>query len=133
MNREILFKAKRIDNGEWAEGYIVIYPSGKCEIHKRCVEPPDILAVYEVDPSTICQYTGLTDRIGKEIWENDICIIHSSPIDEEDGYFAIEWDDDGARFALYGEGLTVDFDNYHGYECEVIGNTFDNPELLGGD
>lgn len=163
MNREILFKGKRTDNGEWVEGYIVAYPSGKCGIYKKATEPPDILLFCEVDPSTICWYIGLHDGTkweqlsaieqekflsewnvkenrknkkedwnGKKIWENDICIIHSGFIDEEDGYFTVEWDDDGSRFVLYEDGLTVDFDNYHGHECEVIGNVFDNPELLEG-
>lgn len=48
----------------------------------------------------------------------------------EDGYFKCEWEEDTSRFVLNGDGFTVDFDNYYGYECEVIGNVFDNAELL---
>ena len=84
----------------------------------------------ETDPETVCQWTGLADKDGRKIFEGDICKIHSGPIDEEDGCFSVEWDEGDARFALYGEGLTVDFGNYHGHECEVIGNIFDNPDLL---
>lgn len=127
--REILFKAKRMDNGEWVEGSLIVYPDGDSYICCDCDEP-DTLNKYKVDPETVCQYTGLTDNNGKKIWENDICIIHSSNIDEEDGYFTIEWDDDGARIVLNGNSLTVDFDNFYGHECEVIGNIFDNPDLL---
>lgn len=65
MNREILFKAKRKDNGEWVEGYVVAYPSGKVEIHKISKELPDILLKCEIAPSTLCQYTGLTDKNDK--------------------------------------------------------------------
>lgn len=144
MNREILFRGKRTDNGEWVEGYYLYDGvSGKSYIHVsgNSVNESDKVGqegylrfvAYEIDSEPICQYTGLTDKNGQKIWENDVCMIHSSSIDEEDGYFAVEWDDDGARFALYGNGLTVDFDNYHGRECEVIGNRFDNPELLEGD
>lgn len=138
--REILFKAKSTDNGEWVEGYYAVIGKNPVIIEKT---PEEFFSIddgedrsgnriLEVDAETICQYTGLTDKNGKKIWGNDICIIHSSNIDEEDGFFTVEWDSEGARFALYGEGLTVDFDNLYSYECEVIGNIFDNPELLGG-
>ena len=127
--REILFRAKRIDNGEWIEGL----PS--CDINGNLTE----FEVYrgfanceiaDVDSETVCQWTGLTDKNNRKIFEGDICKIHSGPIDEEDGCLSVEWDEGDARFALYGEGLTVDFGNYHGHECEVIGNIFDNPDLL---
>lgn len=127
--REILFRAKRMDNGEWVEGSLIVYPDGDSYICCDCDEP-DTLNKYKVAPETVCQYIGLTDKNGKKIWENDICIIHSSNIDEEDGYFTVEWDDDGARIVLNGNSLTVDFDNFYGYECEIIGNIFDNPDLL---
>lgn len=129
--REILFKAKRKDNGEWVEGYYCKTRIG------NDAKPSDVIFVpfkvsrneewgwMKVDPDTICQYTGLTDKNGKEIWENDIVEIAS-----EDGYFLCEWDDDAARYVLNGDGLTVDFDNYYGYECEVVGNVFDDGELL---
>lgn len=61
----------------------------------------------------------------KEFWENDIV-----KLPDEDDYFKCEWDEDAARFVLNGDGLTVDFDNYYGYECEVVGNIFDNADLL---
>ena len=125
MSREILFKAKRVDNGEWVVGLPTIM-----------WEQPHIMPMdnenkaYPYDPETLCQYTGLTDKNDNKIRENSICIIRNGSIDEEDGYFTVEWDDDAARFALNGDGLTVDFDNCYGHECEVIGNVFDDPELL---
>lgn len=128
MNREILFKAKRKDNGEWVEGqyaYITnpLTEDGKPIKHLIC----NGTSIFNdlIDLETLCQYTGLTDKNGKKIWENDIV-----KLPDEDDYFKCEWDEDAARFVLNGDGLTVDFDNYYGYECEVVGNIFDNPELL---
>lgn len=129
MEDRYLFRAKRTDNEEWIEGL----PS--CDINGNLTE----FEVYrgfanceiaDVDSETVCQWTGLTDKNNRKIFEGDICKIHSDSIDEEDGCFSVEWDEGDARFALYGEGLTVDFGNYHGHECEVIGNIFDNPDLL---
>jgi len=119
--RENFFKAKRIDNGEWVEGdlertkyddviWIVDVRGEKC---------------YRCDSDTICQYTGLTDKNDKKIWENDIV-----ELPDEEGYFTCEWEEDAARFVMNGDGLTVDFDNYWSYQTEVAGNIFDNPELL---
>lgn len=121
MSREILFKAKRIDNGEWVEGdlertkyddviWIVDVRGEKC---------------YRCDLDTICQYIGLTDKNDKKIWENDIV-----ELPDEEGYFTCKWEEDAARFVMNGDGLTVDFDNYWSYQTEVAGNIFDNPELL---
>lgn len=138
MDREILFKAKRKDNGEWIEGSLVSTEGGGRFIlrSKTKVFIPRKKNVicssecYEVNQDTICQYTGLTDKNGQKIWENDIFIIKDGTLDEEDGYFVCKWDDDTARYILDGYGLTVDFDNVNTWEVEVIGNIFDNPELL---
>ena len=128
MNREILFKAKRKDNGEWVEGYYVycrkrhyILPVLNTTIGYDEREDEWI----EIDPATICQYTGLTDKNGNKIWGNDILKLPG-----EDGYFTCEWEGDTARFVFNGDGLTVDFDNYWAYEVEVTENIFDNADLL---
>lgn len=129
MNREILFKAKRKDNDKWVEGLPGYDMSGniaEIETHKSFGD----CRIYEIDPDTLCQYTGLTDKNGKKILENDICIIKDGTLDEEDGCFICKWDDCTARYILDGNGLTVDFDNVDARDVEVIGNIFDNAELL---
>lgn len=119
--REILFKAKRKDNGEWVEGDDLLHTRHADVVLLNDFEDQ----LFRCDGNTLCQYTGLADKNGKKIWENDIVEVAG-----EDGYFKCEWDEDTARFALNGDGLMVDFDNCYGYECEVVGNIFDNPELL---
>lgn len=128
MSREIIFKAKRIDNGEWVEGQYVyitnpLTEDGKPIKHLIC-NGTNIFNDL-IDPDTLCQYTGLTDKDGKKIWENDIV-----ELPDEEGYFTCEWEEDAARFVMNGDGLTVNFDNYWSYQTEVAGNIFDNPELL---
>ncbi len=140
MSRDILFKAKRKD-GEWVEGYYAVIGNRNVIIKKK---PEDYYSVdenlkksygnevVEVSPETVCQWTGLNDENGQKIWENDIVLIHSNSIDDEDGYFTVEWDDECAMFELKGDGLITDFDSFDGFQCEVVGNIFDNPELLEG-
>lgn len=131
--REILFKAKKKDNGEWVEGSLIktkdnagfILQSKTKAFVPRGTNTFCSVACYEIDINTVCQYTGLTDKNGKRIWENDIVEVQG-----EDGYFTCEWDDYTARFVLNGDGFTVDFDNYWGYQVEYLGNIFDNSELL---
>lgn len=133
MSREILFRGKRTDNGEWVEGYLmdenyINIPFNDDDACGRFDEP------IEVDPSTVCQYTGLTDKNGKKIWENDI--IKTSRYGKDDGkgsnfagfdIFSVRWDDGG--FALYSKWRRFNLRDNN--ECEVIGDVFDNPELLG--
>lgn len=124
--RDIIFRGKRTDNGEWVEGYLYITQNGEYEIshysnYYDCERYTDI-----VIPETIGQYTGLTDKNGNKIFEGDIlenekgCIYSGSYRNEvvfRDGMFFA----DGIL-----EFMPNDFEL-----CEVIGNIHDNPELLG--
>lgn len=146
MSREILFKAKRIDNGEWVEGCIVMDQS-RLDIFKYRIQPIESGVLYAppIDPDTLCQYTGLTDKNGKKIWENDI-LRYSYDYDgspflkdgEEIKYRAgaVFWSEWRGSWAVCGRGNKkctnndVFKYNRNPNRTEVIGNIFDNPELL---
>lgn len=133
MIREILFRGKRKDNGEWVEGdfckpcNIVFVSMGYDEVLKRDNIP--ICNDCEVIPETVGQYTGLTDKNGNKIFEGDICSKFSNysgkkicfPIVFEQGLF----------YAKYSETAGMPLCDVC-EKVEVIGNIHDNPELLEG-
>ena len=145
--REILFKAKRIDNGEWVEGNIILSKDAD-EEYKAIIIPSvnsnmftedsgnEDLGFenwYKVYPSTICQYTGLTDKNGQKIWENDI-VRYTDMIIGVEKIDLIEWNETHASFVrLHRSKMGLQYlniDEFIANGCEVIGNIFDNLELL---
>lgn len=134
---DILFRAKTKmivgtyncgkDDGEWVVGFI--YDDvGKWILRQFEYKRADYVS-YEVDPETICRYTGLTDKKGKYIFEGDIVV------NKKNGCVGkIEWNERDAGFNLYiliRNGI-FDVKHLHDYinDIEIIGNIFDNPELL---
>ena len=134
---EILFKAKRKDNGEWVEGDVIHELYGV--VIQYHIDKKRIKVV--IDPETLCQYTGLQDKNGKRIWENDIVLLREE-IQDYEWKAAVKFGNPnreynwGWQLVPVGECemnkdilLWIDMDIAN---CEVIGNIFDNPELLGG-
>lgn len=123
--REYLFRGKMIANGNWSEGNLLVNRQG-------CVITPDatVLGSYgAVDPETVGQYTGLTDKNGTKIFEGDIVkygdTVHNVVFEQRNGtaYFGL----------VYSTLETLSFGYYQDLkQIEVIGNIYDNPELLGG-
>lgn len=159
MVREILFRGKRIDNGEWVEGYYGRF-------HNRpVVDKPDTHQIFEpkedarmfgsvvgglwhiIDPTTVGQYTGLTDKNGKRIFEGDILLVKTTRDSINEKTRNDEYITQGVvvfnegHFELEGKGLVLCtywglkslFAAAHFKEYEDIGNIHDNPELLEGN
>ena len=126
MEDRYLFKAKRLDNGEWVEGALLLHDSDAATILNQHPEDGSLQG-FEVDLSTICQCTGLKDKNGKLIWENEI-------IKCKFGIAVAVWDKSEWRIKLVKDNIWRKDLHYWVVEdnqrTEVIGNIFDNPELL---
>lgn len=136
MGREILFRGKRIDNGQWVEGYLmdtdyINVPFNDNDVCGRFDDP------IEVDIETVCQYTGLTDKNGRKIFEGDIANCY-----EKRGaafwHCKVVWNEVKARFDVIAmdcafpmclDAIGGDI-SINGLDYEVIGNIFDNLDLL---
>lgn len=131
-----LYKAKRINNGEWVTGSLLTCEDGTCKIATSLLEVktngPILVCAYDVDRDTICQCIGLKDKNGKLIWENDVC-------DRKEQYPEIvkycngDWTLDYSYASHKESGGCYCNLGFYAEErkcVEVIGNIFDNPELL---
>lgn len=145
--RDIKFRGKRIDNGEWVYGYYCLtthYAGNRTrkpviisesELCNHCLWEPNNydspVEAYDVAPSTVCQYTGLKDKDGKEIYEGDIlyCISRF-----DNANMVVIFEDGEFRMVLCEKYKTYEtgggFYAIRCFEKEVIGNIYDNPELL---
>lgn len=143
--REILFKAKRKDNGEWAEGFYfcMVHDDGSHVHHfimplgvDLSLGTPIEKIQVEIDAETLCQYTGLTDKNGNKIWENDIVKCYADTDDLGNYlyfFYKVIWHELYHCWWL-SDIHTLEDEYLHQYnpsDIEVIGNIFDNPELLG--
>lgn len=159
--REILFKAKRVDNGEWIEGSLIDLDidSGYCYIvppYKKASILPIIFLITDrmklVNPETLCQFAGRCDKNGNKIWENDILMCHGnsedlvkvafgefgvrnietgSKVDKVIGWhYEVIPTDAISRCEPFCWSMPLTEDYIERCEMEVVGNIFDQPELL---
>ena len=149
--REILFRGKRVDNGKWVEGGFC-YGGNRNE---SIICPKHDFST-EVIPETVGQFTGLTDKNGKKIFEGDILKVQTRVYVEEDNpvfgkmkaqseekrtrYWVVEWGNQtcgGASWYFYGKdrrfNRRASKSTLWNSEAEVVGNIHDNPELMEGD
>lgn len=134
MEDRYLFKAKRLDNGEWVQGNIFLDIEKNKSSETYRIYPVDHVDICRiVDETTICQCTGLKDKNGKLIWENDIAS-YSDLITGDKKIICIEWNKMQASFVRkYRSPMGLQYlyiDEYIASRMEIIGNIFDNPELL---
>ena len=129
MDREILFRGKRTDNGEWIYGNLFI-PDNPDKPVEILIGTNSVRISYDVIPATVGQYTGLLDKNGTKIFEGDIVkygdTVHNVVFEQRNGtaYFGL----------VYSTLETLSFGHYQDLkQIEVIGNIYDNPELLGDE
>ena len=151
MEDRYLFKGKRLDNGEWVQGNLIqscdatdgwesiIIPVKNSNMFTKHIGHGygnlGFENWYRVNPSTICQCTGLKDKNGKLIWENDVVGFWDTYSTENgqaemDCIGKVVWDDETISFQVTNRLSAESYGVLD--ECGVIGNIFDNPELLEG-
>lgn len=152
--REILFRGKRVDNGAWVYGSLVTFGNRTIIVcHIDCMRSDEAISAseyfefdyVEVVPETVGQYTGLKDKNGVKIFEGDILQTHFEFSPGDAGYndsqrpFVVGWDKDRMCFRGWKPGIDrhsyklleiIDFFGKQEEVYEVIGNIYDNPELL---
>lgn len=121
--REILFRGKRIDNGEWVYGAYMAHDHDGHTIFNQNLED-GTLQGFEVIPETVGQYTGLKDNKGKKVFDGDVLVI-------DDYLFLIQWEEERGGFRIDYWQFDEQYDLSEFWPTSVvIGNVHENPELL---
>ncbi len=129
MESRYLYRAKRVDNGIWVYGLPSYKQGGK--IGEIEVWDGADTTFYAVDPSTICQCTGIKDKNSKLIFENDILEAHlDDKFPDDITRTRVVWEKNGWVTSEPGAVVREYLDDFDTEHFEVVGNSFDNPELL---
>ena len=126
--REILFRGKDID-GKWVEGCCIVDEMDTNKVYIGYIfgsdgRQPHDTDVSLVDPKTVCQYTGLADKNGRKIFVGDIVKIGLE-------HYEVWWNCDSSSITLSSKNESRGLYLSRNETVEVIGNIFDNPELIG--
>lgn len=128
MKREIKFKAKRLDNGEWIIGSFVVMKIPALSKTTIGIVAEGGATLHEVDPSTVCQFTGMKDSEGNEIWEGDL-VNERYDIASIDNLYEVVYIEEEGNFAFKSLDKV---DNYEPFvnlvDTFVVGNKFDKEE-----
>lgn len=146
--KEILFRGKRVDNDEWVYGDLIHRQvwSTQLTIIRVSDDGFDHYEEFEVKPETVSQFTGLVDKYGKKIFEGDILRGFCYPFQDGEGnynyYAEVFWFEDNSAFGLVthknpksnvvgiSDGNCAYIEDWDNHQWEIIGNIYDNPELL---
>ncbi len=127
--REILFRGKSLKTGKWTQGYLFRCWERAYILWGMVNDNPDMV---EVDPETVCQYTGLADKNGKKIFEGDIIVAIYKKHREEWDCGVVKYGEFNCSCCYGVYGWYFENEDIRDYELyEVRGNIFDNPELIG--
>lgn len=130
--REILFRGKKKDSGEWVEGYLLRYSPIFEELSYILPIPAVCVNEIEVEPESIGQYTGLADKNGRKIFEGDILSAHLDDSCPDDiTYVQVVWN--GISWCIRESTEDDVMEKEDSLIWEVCGNIFDNPELIHND
>ena len=128
MENRFLSRGKRIDNGEWIQGYLYGIWERRYILWGMINDIPNMA---EVDPETVCQCTAMPDKNGKLIFENDILSGHIDVgFPEDETRKCVLWHENGWCTNEPGCDDYEELDDFDSENFEVIGNMIDNPELL---
>ena len=134
--REILFRGKRLDNGEWIAGHLLKYEDGSARMVSSntdifCYEKDESIiqtVAHRVDPKTVGQYTGFVDENSRKIFEGDILSVYNSKA----FLFVVEWNGNQYVLKCTTNGVSDNILNVieSPEDVEVVGNIYDNPEPI---
>ena len=128
--REILFRGKWMNSGEWVYGNL-FNPDKADTPTQICIGTYIARTCYEIDPETVCQFTGLYDKNGRKIFEGDIVEGNSEYFTYTHPYGKVVYD--GGQYLISFDDVLEDIECLGAWanDVEIIGNIYDNPELLG--